>query len=214
MLQQALTHRSHAAGANNERLEFLGDAIIGMRVNERLFEAFPSASEGALTRLRAWIVSSSNLAAAATRLRLGDDLLLSRAEEAIGGRRKPRLLANVLEAVTAAIHLDGGYGAASAFLDRHVLASSLDHLQPGQMHDFAYKSALQEWAHAGGHGLPQYRVVASEGPEHGKTFTVEVSLDIGVTARGVGSSKKRAEQQAAAAALAALGAGAEEPGNS
>jgi len=204
LLLQALTHRSHSAQPNNERLEFLGDAIIGLRANERLLEAFPAASEGELTRLRAWIVSSSNLAAAAARLRLGDDLLLSRAEEAIGGRRKPRLLANVLEAVTAAIHLDAGYAAAAAFLDRHLLAEALDHVQPGQLHDFAYKSALQEWAHARGHGLPQYRVIGAEGPEHGKLFTVEVTLANGVTAQGSGSSKKRAEQQAAASALAQL----------
>ncbi|MGH9394127.1 MAG: putative dsRNA-binding protein, partial [Terriglobales bacterium] len=102
-------------------------------------------------------------------------------------------------------HLDGGYASASAFVDCHLLAGSLEHLQPGQLHPFAYKSALQEWAHAAAHPLPQYRVIAATGPEHGKLFTVEVTLPGGATALGTGSSKKQAEQQAAAAALAALG---------
>lgn len=218
LLQRALTHRSYrrermeagerAAAAptqDNERLEFLGDAVLGLRACERLIQVYPASSEGPLSRLRAWIVSASNLALAAQRLDLGAALRLSRAEESIGGRSKPRLLANAMEAVIAAIYLDGGYAPAAAFIDRHILASSLQQLPPGTLHEFAFKSALQEWAHAAGRKTPVYRVLSSAGPEHEKQFTVEVSLGEIFTGTATGTSKKAAEQRAAAAALAFLG---------
>lgn len=213
LLEQALTHRSflrdsaatEPVGADNERLEFLGDAVVGLRVCERLLAAFPASDEGQLSRLRAWLVSARNLAAAAQQLGLGDHLRLSHAEEAIGGRGKQRLLANAMEAVIAAIHLDGGYAAAAAFIDRHLIGNSLEDLSPDHLHEFAYKSVLQEWAHASGRPLPVYRTLGASGPEHTKIFTVEVSLSGVFTGVGTGSSKKQAEQQAAGAALQFLG---------
>jgi len=215
-LRQALTHRSWwreqpgaqpaaAAPPDNERLEFLGDAVVGLRVSERLLEAFPASSEGQLSRLRAWLVSARNLAAVARQLRLGEHLRLSHAEEAIGGRSKPRLLANALEAVVGAIHQDGGYAAAAAFIDRQVVGSSLERLSPDHLHEFTYKSVLQEWAHASALPLPAYRLLSATGPEHGKHFTIEVSLPGVFTGQGSGSSKKEAEQRAAGAALEFLG---------
>ncbi|MGH9483055.1 MAG: ribonuclease III [Terriglobales bacterium] len=219
LLEQALTHRSFgrdrgrgsaaaddaASLQDNERLEFLGDAVLGLRVCERLLTAFPAGSEGQLSRLRAWLVSSRNLAAVAQRLELGEHLRLSHAEEAIGGRSKSRLLANAMEAVIAAIHLDGGYSAAAAFIDRHFIGTSLECLSPDHLHEFAYKSVLQEWAHATGRALPVYSMRGASGPEHTKVFTVEVTLPGVFTGLGTGSSKKQAEQKAAGAALQFLG---------
>jgi len=213
LLVQALTHRSWpraqggSAGAapDNERFEFLGDAVLGLRVSERLLESFPASNEGQLSRLRGWMVSARHLASIAERLDLGRHLRLSRAEEAIGGRHKQRLLANGLEAVIAAIHLDAGYAAAAAFVDRHIVGASLEPIAIERLHEFAYKSALQEWSHAAGRPLPRYRVVTATGPEHDKLFTVEVSLDDIYTGTAEGLSKKDAEQRAAAAALQYLG---------
>lgn len=210
LLLQALTHSSWArdqaaAAPDNERLEFLGDAVLGLRVCERLSAAFPASSEGQLSRMRAWLVSARHLAEAARQLGLGPHLRLSKAEERIGGRDKPRLLANALEAVIAAIHVDGGYAAAARFIDAHVIGASLETLSPEQLHEFAYKSALQEWAHARGRAAPQYRVLAEEGPEHDKRFTVEVLLPGSLAERGSAGSKKAAEQAAARQALERLG---------
>lgn len=213
LLRQALTHRSfgreqpdsQAPGVDNERLEFLGDAVLGLRICERLMAAFPEASEGQLSRLRSWLVSARNLALAAGRLELGAELRLSRAEEAIGGRDKQRLLANTMEAIIAALHLDAGYAAAADFIDRYIVGASLDQLSLEQLHEFAYKSALQEWAHAHARPLPRYRVLAASGPEHDKRFTVEVSLGDLYTGSATAPTKKDAEQKAAAAALAHLG---------
>ena len=216
LLRLALTHRSWrhaqpaaepagAAGGDNERFEFLGDAVMGLRVSERLLSAYPASPEGELSRMRSWIVSARHLGAVAQALELGQYLRLSRSEEAIGGRTKPRLLANAVEAVIAAVHLDGGYAAACRLVDRHVLGTSLDQAAPGQWHEFAYKSALQEWAHAAGRAVPTYRVVRAHGPEHEKVFTVEVSLPGVFTGTASAPSKKEAEQRAAAAALAHLG---------
>ncbi len=211
LLRRALTHsswrRAHGgAGANedNERLEFLGDAVLELRVSERLLAAHPESDEGQLTRWRAWLVSARHLARLAQGLELGAALRLSAAEAAIGGRAKPRLLANALEAVIAAIHLDGGYAAAAAFVDR-LLEEALRQLAPETVHEFGFKSALQEWAHATGAGLPSYRLVEASGPEHGKRFTAEVSIAGRCIHRGAGKTKKDAEQQAAAAALRDLG---------
>jgi len=216
LLRQALTHRSFrheqleagvaaADDGDNERLEFLGDAVLGLRACERLIEVYPASPEGQLSRLRAFIVSARNLAAAAQQLNLGAELRLSHAEDAIGGRAKPRLLANAMEAVIAALYLDGGYAAAAGFIDRFILDGSMERLPPGALHEFAFKSALQEWAHAAGRPAPVYRVLRSTGPEHEKTFTIEVSLGGLYSGTATGTSKKAAEQLAAAAALAFLG---------
>lgn len=214
LLRQALTHRSLgrkgpdpavSAPGDNERFEFLGDAVLGLRVCERLFQVFPQCSEGQLSRLRSWLVSARNLALAAHRLDLGPQLRLSSAEAAIGGRDKQRLLANAMEAVIAAVYLDAGYAAAAEFIDTHILGSSLESLSPEHLHEFAYKSALQEWAHANGRTVPSYRVMGSSGPDHEKTFTVEVAIPEVFVGTATGASKKEAEQRAAAQALAFLG---------
>lgn len=205
-LVQALTHRSLGeAGGDNERLEFLGDAVLGLSVSQHLLRLYPQASEGELTRIRGWMVSARNCAAAARQLELGGFLRLGRGEEAVGGRLKQRLLANTLEAVFGAVFLDGGFEAAVQCVERCLIVPSLDRLPAGGLHPFAYKSALQEWAHAAGHTLPVYRVVATTGPEHERQFTVEAAIAGGASARGTGRSKKEAEQQAAAALLLALG---------
>lgn len=211
LLRQALTHSSWAReqaqpDSDNERLEFLGDAVLGLRVSERLAAARPRASEGELTRLRSWLVSARHLAEAATALDLGPHLHVSRAEERIGGRTKTRLLANAMEAVIAAIYLDGGYSAAAHFVDAHVLDARSEAWQPGDQQPFMYKSALQEMAHAANLPTPEYRVLTATGPEHNKVFTVEVRFGSQVTARGSGASKKEAEQNAARAALDRMGA--------
>lgn len=216
-LLQALTHRSWVvqttppvarqgaaqAGQDNELLEFLGDAVLALRASERLLATFPAASEGQLSRLRAWIVSSRHLARMAENLNLGSFLRLSANEEKVGGRGKQRLLANALEAIIGAIQQDGGFKSAAAFVDTHVLPR-LDTLQIGQLHEFAYKSALQEWAHSAGYALPRYCVIAATGPEHGKVFNVEVTLEGVYQGSGHGTTKKAAEQHAAYGALAFL----------
>ncbi|MGH9518293.1 MAG: ribonuclease III [Terriglobales bacterium] len=206
LLRQALTHSSwaRAQGADvgdNERLEFLGDAVLGLRVCERLSAALPHATEGELTRLRSWLVSARHLAVAAAQLDLGAFLRLSLAEEHIGGRGKTRLLANAMEAVIAAIHLDGGYAEAARFIDAHILPADLAARPTQAWEAFGYKSALQEWAHAASLPAPAYRVLEAAGPEHNKIFTVEVEVGARVKARGKGASKKEAEQNAAQAAM-------------
>jgi ribonuclease-3 len=207
LLWRALTHsswrRARGGGEDNERLEFLGDAVLELRIRELLLSTHPGSDEGQLTRWRSWLVSTRHLARLAQGLNLGAHLRLSPAEEAIGGRAKPRLLANALEAVLAAIHLDGGYTAAAAFVDR-LMQAPLRRLDPATMHEFGFKSALQEWAHAQAAPPPAYRLVEATGPEHGKRFTAEVAV-AGHACRGSGKTKKEAEQQAAAAALRALG---------
>ncbi|MGH9416341.1 MAG: ribonuclease III [Terriglobales bacterium] len=208
LLRRALTHRSWAqaqpggAVADNELLEFLGDALLGLRVAERLLERFPASSEGELTQLRSWLVSARHLAEAAERLDLAS--CCRRAPPEPGARMSPRLLANAVEAVIAAIYADGGYAAAAGFVDRHVLGAEFDQIAPTLVHAFAHKSALQSWAHAHGVGLPSYRLVQAIGPDHAKRFVVEVALGGNTVARGEGSSRKQAEQSAAEAALRLL----------
>lgn len=213
LLGQALTHRSlrrdreagMAAFDDNERMEFLGDAVLGLRASERLLELFPRQSEGQLSRMRAWLVSSAHLAEVGERLHIGACLRLSRNEEALGGRGKQRLLANAFEAVVAAVYSDGGYAAAGELIDRHLIEAALPQLSPDHLHEFAYKSALQEWAHANGHPLPVYRVIEATGPEHGKLFTIAVEIEGLVRTQAAAHSKKAAEQQAAREALQRLG---------
>jgi ribonuclease-3 len=215
LLEHALTHRSRAhedaSGGvfDNESLEFLGDAVLGFVIADRLFRDFPQHDEGRKSKLKSWLVSEPTLADLAGRLGLGEFLLLGRGEERSGGRRKRALLADGYEALIAAIHLDGGIEAARAFIEREFA----DLLARARAHGFDaevsadYKSALQEWAQGRGRGLPQYRVAGQTGPDHRKRFLVEVWLDGAPVARAEGPSKKQAAQHAARQALETLTAG-------
>ena len=220
LLEQALTHRSRAhedpSGqvVDNERLEFLGDAVLGLVVADRLVREFPERDEGWTSKVKAKLVSAPTLARLGERVGLGDYLLLGRGEEKTGGRRKQSLIADTFEAVVAAIYLDGGLAAATAFLDA-LLREALDGLRANGMAAEApadWKSKLQEWLQARGRPLPVYRLTAEEGPDHRKTFTVDVAVGGEELARGAGRSKKEAEQKAARQALAELRSAAEAPG--
>ncbi|MGH9485988.1 MAG: ribonuclease III [Terriglobales bacterium] len=205
-LQQALTHgswREHTGEADYERLEFLGDAVLELRVRERLLQAFPDASEGDLSRQRAWMVSAANLAEVARQLGLGRFLRLC---PPAGAQSRPsrRLLANVVESLTAAVYLDGGYAAASALVDRILVNPALQQLASAERPAYGFKTALQEWTQARGQALPAYHLLDASGPDHDRHFTVEVALADGSAATGTGPTKKAAEQQAAASVLALL----------
>jgi len=208
LAERALTHSSARSGAakspgNNERLEYLGDALIGFLVAEYLVTKFPHWSEGQLSKSRARLVSAAGLSAAAKRLGLGEHLRLGRGEEKTGGREKPALLADVFEAITAAIFLDAGLAAAREFLGRTLLGEVAG--DEGRRLDLPdHKSALQEMLQGRGIAAANYQVVREEGPDHRKTFWVEVSVAGAVSATGSGSSKKEAEQSAAEQALARL----------
>lgn len=206
LLDEALTHKSYMnerrerAGAHNERLEFLGDAVLSLIVSQHLSAAFPHSTEGALSKLKARLVSESSLAGAARRLDLGRHLRLGRGEELTGGRDKPSLLANALEAVIAAIYLDGGLAAAQAFTLR-ALADELQAIgEKPVSQDF--KTQCQEWCQKAFESLPQYMTVRESGPDHQKQFEVHVLIRGEVFGVGTGSSKKEAEQMAAREALA------------
>jgi ribonuclease III len=236
LLRRALTHRSlayeqHLAASesgdaasdasaglspdpssDNEQLEFLGDAIVGFVVAEELCRRYPDLREGALTRLRAELVSRRQLGAVAARLNLGDYMLFGRGEERSGGRRKDTLLANCLEAIIAALYLDAGMEATRAFIVREVvdpLAAGLRDRMLGGNSIGDHKSALQELLQAQKRGQPEYSVRAESGPDHRKRFLVEVSIsgngsDSNALARGLGSTKKKAEQEAARRAIIKL----------
>lgn len=209
LLEHALTHKSRAAEdpsggvADNESLEFLGDAVLGFVVADLLYREFPEFSEGPKSKAKAALVSTTALADLSRTLGLGDDLLLGKGEAKTGGRAKPALLADVFEAVVAAIYLDGGIEAARAFVEyqlRPLVASVRASTSFGRDH----KSALQETLQARGRPLPAYRVAAETGPDHDKRFDVEAVVDGVVLATGAGKTKKEAEQEAARLALTAL----------
>lgn len=226
LLTWALTHRSLAYETNpdtspdprsdNEQLEFLGDAVLGLAVAESLFLRFPGSREGELTRLRASLVSRRHLGEVATRIDLGALLRLGRGEEQSGGRQKPALLANAIEAVIAALYLDGGLDAARAFIEQHIIEPALPDLNlalkagdtfSGAIGD--HKSALQEYLQATGAGQPQYVLTAQSGPDHQKRFRVEVRIEDseGVSialAESEGTTKKQAQQEAARIAFERL----------
>lgn len=216
LLQQALTHRSHAhenddeAAADNEQLEFLGDAVLGFVTSRELFDRYPEFSEGQLSKLRAHLVSAARLAEAAAELDLGAYLRLGRGEEKSGGRRKAALLVNALEAVLAAIYLDAGLDKASAFIVTRLIEPQLAQLEregTGAQGVSDFKSELQELLQAQQKPQPVYVVVHEEGPEHQKTFTVEArihshgSRQPEYVSRAQGQTKKKAEQLAAKRAL-------------
>jgi ribonuclease III len=209
LLLESLTHSSHAkesgsGSTDNEKLEFLGDAVLNFVVSVRLAETFPDYAEGKLSRARARLVAANHLAQVAARLRLGEFLRLGRGEEKTGGRAKVNLQVDALEAVIAALYRDGGLEAARKFIDRFVIPEGLEQ-QKDELFSTDFKSALQEHLQAGKGAPVEYRVVDESGPEHQKVFTVEVSVDALPPARGSGGSKKSAEQQAARSLLEQMG---------
>ncbi|MGD0957903.1 MAG: ribonuclease III [Candidatus Acidiferrales bacterium] len=205
-LERALTHRSHrqdSAGIDNERLEFLGDRVLGLVASERLVDLFPQWDAGKLSKGLARLVSASSIHAAARRLRLGPYLRLGPGEEKTGGREKKRLLADAYEAIVGAIYLDAGLAAAAAFLRRSLLDPALQGEVEG-LERPDHKSALQEWLQERGLGIVEYRLRNSSGPEHQKTFEVEVWHKGRRLSASEGRSKKEAEQAAARLALGIL----------
>jgi ribonuclease III len=226
LLTWALTHRSLAyetdpeslpdPRVDNEQLEFVGDAVLGLVVAESLFRRFPASREGELTRLRASLVSRRHLGEVAGRINLGSLLRLGRGEEQSGGRKKPALLANALEAVIAALYLDGGLIAARAFIEMHIIEPTLPELHlalkggdtfSGAIGD--HKSALQEHLQATGAGQPHYVLTDQSGPDHQKRFRVEVRIEdkqggSRALAESEGTTKKQAQQDAARLAFQRL----------
>ncbi len=208
LLRTALTHRSHSyerrgTPAHYERLEFLGDALLGFLVAEWLYQREPGEAEGALSRRRQAIVRTSTLAQVARKIGLGEAILLGRGEERTGGRTKPTLLADAFEAVLGAVYLDGGIRAARAFARRHVGPLRLS--TQAQVED-DFKTRLQEEVQARLRRTPAYRIVSTTGPAHATQFEVEVSVKGRVLGRGAGASRKQAEQSAARHALDAFDA--------
>jgi ribonuclease III len=220
LIEQALTHSSQAreveamgglgrsAGrGDNELLEFLGDAVLGMVTTELLFHRFPEFQEGHLSKLRAHLVGQRHLLRVAEQLQIGHYLRLGRGEEKSGGRGKATLMVDALEAILAALYLDGGWLVARDFILRTIVEPELAHmkLETSAIPVMDFKSALQETLQASGRPQPVYDLVKEEGPEHKKSFTVEVRLPELETAefvaRAQGTTKKRAEQEAARQAL-------------
>ena len=203
LLQNALTHSSYAnerwhnSLLSNERLEFLGDSILGMVVASYLFEHFPDRPEGELTRMRADMVCETSLAAIAARIDLGSHLLLGHGEERFGGRCRASILADAVESVIAATFLDGGMKAAADLINRFVLCD----VPVTKLHNTDYKTSLQELVQQKKNQTLCYRLVGESGPDHDKQFTAQVLLNDQVVGEGIGSSKKRAEQDAARVAL-------------
>jgi ribonuclease-3 len=223
LIEQALTHSSQARevealGAtdpsarrgDNELLEFLGDAVLGLVTTEALFHRFPGFQEGHLSKLRAHLVGQRHLLRVAEQLQIGHYLRLGRGEEKSGGRNKATLMVDGLEAILAALYLDGGWTAARDFILRTIIEPELAHmkLETSAIPVMDFKSALQERLQAGGMRQPVYALVKEEGPEHKKTFTVEVRLPEAevddFVARAEGPTKKRAEQEAARQVLERL----------
>src|SRR5688572_10476956 len=211
LLEHALTHKSRAAEdatggvADNESLEFLGDAVLGLVVADMLFRKYPEYNEGQKSKIKASVVSTQALARRAEQIQLGEHLLLGRGEEKTGGRFKQALLADGYEALIAALYLDGGLPAAAGFLERE-LTEAIESGAGEQVVGQDYKSALQERLQALGRLLPDYRVTAESGPDHRKQFTIEVVVAGDVLGTASGKAKKEAEQEAARLALERLGA--------
>ena len=206
LLQNALAHSSYAnerwhdSLMSNERLEFLGDSILGMVVAEHLYRNFPDRPEGELTRMRADMVCEQSLADVANKLGLGAHLMLGHGEEAGGGRTRPSILADAVESVIAAAFLDGGMDAAAGIIRRFILTN----VPVTKLHNKDYKTGLQELVQQKKNQVLSYALVGESGPDHDKSFLVEVSLNGKVVGKGSGSSKKRAEQDAARCAIEAL----------
>ncbi|MCI9121277.1 MAG: ribonuclease III [Oscillibacter sp.] len=208
LLEEALCHSSYANEhraahlSSNERLEFLGDSVLGFVAAEFLFVQHPDLPEGDLTRIRAALVCEQSLYEVARKLNLGSYLKLGRGEEAGGGRNRTSILADATEAVFAAVYLDGGIGAASALIHRVLLDAEKEEVVEERRRD--YKTALQELVQRQADQVLVYRMVGEEGPDHAKTFVVEVLLNGTAIGDGSGRSKKEAEQSAARSALERL----------
>ena len=208
LLRRALTHKSYSHEAkdldvrHNETFEFLGDSVLGFVIGDLLSAHFPALDEGALSKMKAYLVSAPSLARKARQFGMGEVILLGVGEEKTGGRKKDSLLANLFEAVIAAIYLDGGIDPARQLIER-TFADDIRAIDQEDLLFHDYKTALQEVAQGRGLQLPEYSVVDEVGPDHDKTFVVEVKLG-GLTARGEGSSKKEAQQQAAKRALQSI----------
>ncbi|HUO83652.1 MAG TPA: ribonuclease III [Thermoanaerobaculia bacterium] len=206
LLVRALTHKSFAHEAraadstDNETFEFLGDAVLGLVIGDLLFHRFDALDEGALSKMKAYLVSAPVLARKARMFRMGDVLMLGIGEEKSGGRNKDSLLANLFEAVVAAIYLDDGLPPVRGLIEA-TFADDLDAIDHQDLLFHDYKTALQEVAQGMGLPLPDYSVVDEIGPDHEKRFVVEVRLANRIAARGEGTSKKEAQQQAARQAL-------------
>jgi ribonuclease III len=211
LLDRALTHRSRAnedasgATRDNESLEFLGDAVLGFLVADLLFHDFPQFDEGQKSKIKSSLVSTTSLSQQARKLGLGDFLSLGRGEEKTGGRQKHALLADAFEAVLAAVYLDGGLDRARALIERE-FADALEDVRSPEFWGRDYKSALQELVQARNLPLPEYLVVAESGPDHRKTFLVEVRVQGELLGEARGASKKVAEQEAARLAIERIGA--------
>lgn len=207
LLETAMTHSSyanerHAEGAESyERLEFLGDSILGLTAAEFLYRHEPSLPEGRMTRLRAELVCETSLHKAALALGLGEFMRLGRGEELTGGRERTSILADMVESTIAAIYLDGGIDEAKRFIMAHVLSDA----EIGEVHPSAdYKTALQEYVQREGECQIRYELIGESGPDHNKTFTFSVFVNGKTVGEGSGRTKKEAEQMAACRALALL----------
>jgi ribonuclease-3 len=207
LLETALTHRSalnekqSRATESNERLEFLGDAVLELATTRFLYAKFPTETEGVLTSYRSALVKTTSLASVAIEHGLGNELKMSKGEEATGGRDNPGLLADTFEAVLGGLYLDQGFEAAEAFLHK-TLFIHLDKILTDRSYKDA-KSELQERVQALGFSTPDYVVIEEVGPDHDKTFTISVSVGNKVVGQGVGRSKQQAQQAAAENALQA-----------
>ena len=207
LLENALTHSSYAnenkskGETSNERLEFLGDSVLGMVVADHLYRTHPDMPEGELTRTRAALVCEDSLVEVAAQLELGQYLKLGRGEDAGGGRKRPSIQADAVEAVIAAVYLDGGIGSARKLITNFILTNN-EREQEGAVRDF--KTALQELVQRESGRVLSYRLMGESGPDHAKVFSVEVDLDGKPIGAGEGRSKKEAEQNAAKAAMARL----------
>ena len=201
LLQQALTHRSFGQ-PNNERLEFLGDSVVNHIVAAALFSHFPKLREGELSRLRATLVCQDTLFEIANEMRLGEFLRLGDGERKSGGARRPSILSDALEAVIAAIYLDGGFDAANGVVDA-LFERRLGALDPARTSKDP-KTRLQEWLQARGKPLPKYRLVDTRGEAHLREFEVECVVDPALRTHGIGTSRRSAEQAAAQDAIDTL----------
>ena len=205
LLENALSHSSYAnerwhnSLKSNERLEFLGDSVLGMVVAEHLYRTCPDRLEGELSRMRADMVCEASLAVIASRLSLGDHLLLGHGEAISGGKKRASILADAVESVIAAIYLDGGFAPAKEFIHKFVLSAT-----PEKAQNVDYKTALQELVQQKKGQIITYALVGESGPDHNKKFVVQVCVNGCAVGEGTGSSKKRAEQDAARNALEKL----------
>ena len=212
LCRQALAHRSYCAEhpeqPSNERLELLGDAVLGLVVTDHLYRLFPGLPEGDLARVRAAVVSTAGLAPIASSLGVGDAIMLGKGEESSGGREKGSILVDALEAVIGAVYLSSGFSGAQGFVDSLLGEEIADVAEEARLGD--PKNRLQELAAQLGHGVPSY-VVFERGPDHAKQFTAEAVVNGAKLGTGVGRSKKDAERRAAEEALSALASSPESP---